>query len=250
MTIENPFFSVAEDSYLDWKELDFSVNDPEPDLILALQPIASGFPLGGVRVFRSSQETIRLPQALLGANFSLIGTKADDSKAYIALGLDLNNDVEVTVTAVDETGGDDGGGGEGQAHIAGTVQIDGTPAARDVVVIKDDPSGRKVVAVGQSGANGAFDISYNGWGGPVIALALDHYGNDFQASAALNAGAIVHPSIPNGYVYEVTVAGTTGTEEPAWSTGASVQSGSVTFDPRPYYRPVASGPLQGEELEP
>ncbi|MEE3389350.1 MAG: hypothetical protein VX256_14435 [Pseudomonadota bacterium] len=250
MAIENPFFVVAYESSLGWVDLDLNIDDPSPDPVLAMQPVSEGYPIAGVRIFRSAQETLRLPREILGSVVSLVGTKTDQSKAYIALGVDLNNDVEITITAVDETGGENGGGGEGQAHIAGTVQIDGTPAARDVVVIKDDPTGRKVVAVGQSSGDGTFDISYTGWGGPVIALALDHYGNDFQTSAALNAGAIVHPSIPNGFVYEVTVAGTTGTEEPAWSTGASVQSGSVTFDPRPYYRPVASGPLQGEELEP
>jgi len=249
MAIENPFFVVAYESSLGWVDLDLNINDTDPDPVLAMQPVAEGQPIAGVRIFRSAQETLRLPREILGSIVSLVGTKTDQSKAYIALAIDLNNDVEITITAVDETGGD-GGGGEGQAHIAGTVQIDGTPVARDVVVIKDDPSDRKVVAVGQSAANGAFDITYTGWDGPVIALALDHYGNDFQASTALNAGAVVHPSIPNGYVYEVTVAGTTGAEEPAWSTGTSVQSGGVTFSPRPYYRPVASGPLQGEEVEP
>lgn len=133
-----------------------------------------------------------------------------------------------------------------QARIAGTVMIDGVPAARDVIVISDDPAGRQVVGEGASESDGTFDITYEGWAGSVIALALDQYGDAFAAETALSQGEIIHPNTPNGYVYEVTTAGTTGTEEPTWSTSASVTSGSVTFNPRPYYRPVASGPLQGE----
>jgi len=132
-----------------------------------------------------------------------------------------------------------------QARVAGTVKIDGVAAARDVIVIKDDPAGRQVVAEGQSAGDGTFDITYNDWAGAVIALALDEYGDDFAPETALNAGQVVHPSTPNGYVYKVTAAGTTGTEEPTWSTGGSVTSGSVTFNALPYYRPVASGPLKG-----
>lgn len=133
-------------------------------------------------------------------------------------------------------------------RIAGTVQIDGAPASREVIVISDDPSGRQVLAEGLSESDGTFDISYEGWAGNVIALALDSYGDAFGASTALNQGDIIHPTTPNGYVYEVTIAGTTGTEEPTWSTSAIVTSGGVTFNPVPFYRPVASGPLQGEEV--
>jgi len=132
-----------------------------------------------------------------------------------------------------------------QARVAGTVKIDGVAAARDVIVIKDDPAGRAVVAVGQSAGDGTFDITYNDWAGAVIALALDEYGDEFSTETALNMGQVVHPITPNGYVYKVTDAGTTGTEEPTWPTTGSVQSGGVTFAAQPYYRPVASGPLQG-----
>lgn len=132
-----------------------------------------------------------------------------------------------------------------QARVAGTVKIDGVAAARDVIVIKDDPAGRQVVADGQSASDGTFDITYNDWAGSVVVLALDEYGDEFAAEAALSVGHVVHPATPNGYVYKVTAAGTTGAEEPAWSTSGSVISGSVTFNALPYYRPVASGPLQG-----
>lgn len=147
------------------------------------------------------------------------------------------------------SGGGGGDPGTGQlAHIAGTVSIDGTGKEREVIVISDDPAGRQVLGEGMSASDGTFDIQYEDWGGAVIALALDNYGGDWTAETALATGTIIHPTVPNGYVYEVTSAGTTGTEEPTWSISSAVNDGSVTYSPKPFYRPIASGPLQGETL--
>ena len=40
----------------------------------------------------------------------------------------------------------------------------------------------------------------------------------WTATATLSLGDIIAPTIPNGFVYEVTVAGTTGATEPTWLT--------------------------------
>lgn len=235
-------------SYLEWAELSLSVNDADLDPVIQIQPFGEGAPRGGLRIIASDANTMRLPRAILGSIVSLIGAKTDESKAYIALAVDLNNDVEITITAVDETGGAGGGGTGDQAHIAGIVTIDEVAVSRQIVIVDDDPAGRKVVGTGQSATDGTFDIAYDDTGFSVIALALDEYGAEFATETALNQGAIIHPTTPNGYVYEVSVAGTTDTTEPTWSTSTSVQSGDVTFTPRPYYRPIASGPLQGEPV--
>lgn len=247
MAISIPHYSYLLQSQLGWKEFDLTIADDSPDESILLRTFGEGLPLSGIRTVSGSATVLRIPLTLVPTFFSLVSVKADGSKAYIALNIDAANDIAVTITAVDETGGDNGGGGDSY-HIAGTVQIDGVAVARDIVVIKDDPAGREVVAVGQSAGDGTFDISYSGWNGAVIALALDRYGQAFEVETALNAGTIIHPTIPNGYVYEVTVAGTTGITEPAWPTSGSVQSGSVTLNAVPYYRPVASGPITGEEV--
>lgn len=132
------------------------------------------------------------------------------------------------------------------AHIAGTVAIDGTPTSRNIIVIKNDPSGYAVVGSGASESDGTFDIEYGDWDGAVIVLAIDNYGIDFSISAPLNVGAVVHPTTPNGYVYYVTISGTTGSTEPSWSIDGVVVSGGVTLAPQPYYRPIASGPINGD----
>lgn len=174
-----------------------------------------------------------------------------DTNLYMALNTTLT-DAAPLLEFQSATGGDIGGGDGGtetQARIAGTVTIDGTPAARDVVVISDNAGSRQVVGEGSSDATGAFDIEYTGWPGHVVALAIDEYGRDWEPEVALNQGTVVHPSTPNGYTYEVTSVGTTGTTEPTWATSGSVNDGSVTYQARPFYRPIASGPLQGEVLQ-
>jgi hypothetical protein len=134
------------------------------------------------------------------------------------------------------------------SRIAGTVQIDGAVAERDVVVIGDSTEGWKVLAEGSSNSAGAFDIDFYGYGGKVVAIAMDKYGDEFEPLRFFNQGDRVHPSSPNGYVFDVTDAGITGDMEPVWNTDGSTYSGSVTFTATPFYRPVASGPLQPEQL--
>lgn len=134
------------------------------------------------------------------------------------------------------------------SRIAGSIKISGAPVSRRIIVIRDVAGNCDVLAEGVSESDGSFDISYAGWGGRVIAMAVDNYGDDFSASRELSVGDVVHPTIPNGYIYNVTVAGITGASEPVWATDSSITSGSVTLVPAPYYRPLASGPLQGEVI--
>lgn len=240
---------VVFSSQLDWVDLPIVTYDNSPESIALLQVYSEGKPLNIIMVIGTAKN-IRIPRRIYPSFITFLGQKLDESAAYLALNVDLFAAVVFNLYAVTESGGSSGGG-EGQARIAGTVTIDGVPAVRDVIVISDDAAnGRKVVGTGASDGTGAFDITYSDWDGAVIALALDHYGAAFTPSAPINLGTVVHPTLPNGYVYEVTEAGTTGATEPTWTTGSSVVSGSVTFNPRAYYRPVASGPLQGEIITP
>lgn len=136
-------------------------------------------------------------------------------------------------------------------RIAGDVTLNQSQGvARDVLVISNDAGSRSVVGEGQSGADGALDITYTSATASVIALALDDYGVAWQPETAYAVGAVLHPATPNGYVYAVTVAGTTAAQAPEWPTSGSVTNGSVTLEARPYYRPVASGPLEGQLVDP
>lgn len=173
---------------------------------------------------------------------------SDEARTNLTTGPIVPNELEPLVFNPVAGGAVDPGTGL-LAHISGTVNIDGNPAARQVIVISDDPNGRTVLGEGLSAADGTFDIEYSDWGGAVIALAIDVYGGDWSSETPLASGTIIHPTAPNGYVYEVTSGGTTGTTEPTWSTTDPVNDGSVTYSPKAFYRPIASGPLQGEILQ-
>lgn len=191
---------------------------------------------------------IRLPYES-GQPVEFFAFDTDESKTNLTTGPVVPSELEPLVFNP-VAGGDGGNPGTGLiAHIAGTVSIDSEGYARDVVVISDDPAGRKVLGEGVSANDGSFDIQYEDWGGAVIALAIDKYGADWEAENAIAVGTFVHPSTPNGYVYEATNGGTTGTTEPTWSINGSVNDGSVIWNPKPFYRPIASGPIQGEVLQ-
>ncbi len=245
MTTQYIFEQIIETPSIQWVDYAFTVVDDTPDDVIPLRAWINNKPSFAAGV-KSGASVLRLAPAYLPQVITFMAIKGDGQKVYFSRDIDLLNDVAITIYAIDETGAGPGGGG-GQAHIAGTVTIDGTAAARDVIIISDDKAnGRTVLAEGTSAGDGSFDINYTDWGGAVIALSIDEYGISFPAETALNSGEVVHPTTPNGYVYTVSQAGTTGTSEPAWPTSGTVQSGSATFTARRYYRPIASGPLNGE----
>lgn len=49
--------------------------------------------------------------------------------------------------------------------------------------------------------------------------------NAWTASTAYTTSSWVRPTTPNGFVYECTVAGTSGGSEPSWGTTPGVESG-------------------------
>lgn len=247
MTLTVTRTDIIHNTQLDWVELPVTVYDSGPDPLSVMQLYSAGLQLNGQMIIDTAG-TVKIPRKMYPSFISFIGQKRNESKAYIALNVDLFGAVVFNLYAVDETGGG-GGTPDDDYRVAGTVQINGVAAQRDLVIISDNPSGREVVGAGESASDGTFDLTYTGWDGSVIVVALDEYGSDFPASAPLNASTVIHPTTPNGYVYVVTEAGTTGAIEPTWSTVGSVVSGSVTFAPRAYYRPVASGPLQGELVD-
>lgn len=246
MTLSVTYSPLLFTTQLNYTELPVTMYDATPDAYIDLQVYSQGLQLHHKMICKTDG-VFKICRSIFPAFVSFIGQKRDESAAYIALNVDLLNAAVFNLYAVIESSG--GGGSGDEYRVAGTVQINGVAAQRDLLIISDDPSGRAIVGEGASAGDGTFDLSYNDWSGAVIVVALDVYGIAFMAEEPINAGAVIHPTTPNGYVYVVTEAGTTGVTEPTWSTSGSVVSGSVTFAPRAYYRPVASGPLQGELVE-
>lgn len=247
MTLSVTYTNTIFKTQLDFVELPVAVYDATPDPLPVMQIYSAGFQLNSHMIV-DIDGSIKIARKMFPSFISFMGQKLNETKAYIALNVDLFGAVVFNLYAVDESGSS-GGGSDDDYRVAGIVKVSKVASQRDLIIISDNPSGREIVGEGVSAGDGTFDLTYSGWSGAVIVVALDDYGLGFTASTPLNAGTVIHPTTANGYVYVVTEAGTTGITEPAWSTSGSVISGSVTFAPRPYYRPAASGPLQGELVE-
>jgi hypothetical protein len=65
-------------------------------------------------------------------------------------------------------------------------------------------------------------------------LSVGLKGSVWTVTTALALGVFIRPVVPNGFIYEVTTAGTTGGSEPTWPliSGNTVVNGSVTFTTR------------------
>lgn len=148
-------------------------------------------------------------------------------------------------------------------QVTGTVRVDGQPVQRLVRAFEYQSSEFKIEGRDLSTAkplgeavsdpnDGAYQIVIeSGFTGDVFVVAFDDYGQPFQPDAAVAIGDRIHPTAPNGLVYDCVADGTLPGSEPAeWpeDTDADALIGSAAFRPTPYYRPRVHGPLTPEPV--
>ncbi|MCL1485186.1 hypothetical protein MIH18_23820 (plasmid) [Marinobacter sp. M3C] len=150
------------------------------------------------------------------------------------------------------------------SKVSGTVQIDGTPAKRTVRAFGYDPTTHDLNAttvnlsksLGHSTsdpATGDYTIDLlAGYGREIFVVAFDDYGAPFTPEATLAAGDRIHPTTPNGHVWETTGAGALPVDEPTWvvDTETSQLYGTASMIARPFYRPMVHGPIMPEVTTP
>lgn len=146
---------------------------------------------------------------------------------------------------------------ETNTKVGGVITVQGAPARRTVRAFAYDAVTHTVngssinesITLGSAVSDestGAYEIELNaGFEGDVFVVAFDDYGIEFAADLAVLIGDRIHPTIPNGYVYEVTVGGTLASSEPVWSTNTEATQvvGSASVKPVMFYRPVVHGPI-------
>ena len=149
------------------------------------------------------------------------------------------------------------------SKVSGIVQIDGTPAQRTVRAFGYNATGHAIdgetvsqsKSLGQSTSDpetGEYTVDLlTGYGGEIFVVAFDDYGDAFTAEQAMAVGDRIHPTTPNGHVWETTGAGTLPVEEPAWvvDTETSQLYGTASMIARPFYRPMVHGPVTPEVVE-
>lgn len=132
-------------------------------------------------------------------------------------------------------------------RILGTARIDGSPAQREIVVVSALSDGAAVLATAvPSATTGAFDISWNTYTGPVLAMLLDALGEVWIPDAQFAEGAIIYPPVWNGWQYECINPGVGPTDEPTWWAGEGVTAiiGTATFKARQYIPAQVHGLIQ------
>ena len=132
-------------------------------------------------------------------------------------------------------------------RIRGSVRIDGSPAQREVVVVSAQTEGAAVLATAiPLSSSGAFDVSWNNYTGPVLAMMLDDLGKAWAPDTLYQQGAVIYPRAWNGWQYECISGGAGPTDEPTWWAGEGVTAiiGTATFQARQYIPAQVHGLIQ------
>ncbi|MFP3979174.1 hypothetical protein [Marinobacter sp. KMM 10035] len=146
------------------------------------------------------------------------------------------------------------------SKVAGIVQINGAPAQRKVRAFgygetlhqiggADVTLSKSLGHATSDGITGEYSIDLLGaYEREVFVVAFDDYGAAFTPELVLSVGDRIHPTTPNGHVFECTGAGTLPAEEPAWvvDTETSQTYGTAAMIARPFYRPMVHGPVTPE----
>jgi hypothetical protein len=171
------------------------------------------------------------------------------------------NDLYNKATQADSQGPTAGVTGQ----ITGAVTVNGSPAVRNIIGITYEPQTvvpdggdpydqRLVVGETVSAEDGTYTLSTGDHVGETIVLALEDYGETWKPNQALEVGDRLRPTHPNqnGYVYEVTIAGTSDAQEPAWiiPTGAvtTMAVGTATVQGLPLFWSLAHAPILPEQI--
>ena len=147
-----------------------------------------------------------------------------------------------------------------QSKVSGIVQIDGTPAKRTVRAFGYSETAHTVdgdtvtlsKSLGRATSDpttGEYTIDLlKGYDSQVFVVAFDAYGDVFTPELALNVGDRIHPTTPNGHVFECTGAGTLPAAEPSWivDTETGRLYGTASMIAVPFYRPMVHGPVTPE----
>ncbi|GEM_PF-3346248 len=141
------------------------------------------------------------------------------------------------------------GSGMGALYVlSGSTTEEDNPIANRTIIANQITNGlARVVGQTISDESGNFymglDTTNNS---PVLATAYQEFGAVWQAEVNLNINDVIRPTVANGFVYRVKIAGITGAVEPNWPTinATEFTDGTVTFIADVYYQPVSHTPIE------
>ena len=125
--------------------------------------------------------------------------------------------------------------------ITGNVSILSEPVKVKLVAVSVEETPR-VVGVAESDIiTGDYSMDVAPWQDEVLIYRAADYGTAFPPDSALPVDYVIHPTVPNGFVYRVTTAGITGIVEPEWVTSGYLNSGTATLLTEILHRPIMNG---------
>lgn len=214
---------------------------------------------GNFTIAADSQTLEGYSESKIGELLEFVAFDTDEAGSiYKTVPVDPSLTTELDFQAI--VGGTSGGDSGQSSKVSGIVQIDGTPAQRTVRAFGYNPTVQELdgatVNLSKSLGHATSDPQTGeytidllaGYARQVFVVAFDDYGADFQPDMALAVGDRVHPSTPNGYVWECAGAGTLPSEEPAWiiDTETAQLYGTASMIAKPFYRPMVHGPVAPE----
>ncbi|KEQ18074.1 hypothetical protein [Endozoicomonas numazuensis] len=198
--------------------------------------------------FEDSNNPLKITTSRQSVSSELIWTNTDDTTV---IWVDTNSP---------PTSNNGGGiiipGNGNTTRIQGTVTEDDQPVARRVFAITQaqlEVDGSQEIrhavlnSVLSDSDSGSYSLDTSPYESAVFVMAVDDYGEVWQADTVYEVGDVIRPASFQGYVYLCTVAGTGSSTEPVWWFDDSIQAiGTAQFKAKPYTRPLAHGPVTPE----
>lgn len=143
--------------------------------------------------------------------------------------------------------GDNGGGTPvdpdptSKNMIRGNISKLGLPFKANVVAVSLGLTPEVLGSSESDEITGDYEVDIYPHTGDVLLYVAPDYGVDFVPSFPMAEGQIVHPTVPNKRVYVALNDGALGSTEPAWIDQGTINSGTVTLQAVPLYRPLMNG---------
>lgn len=125
--------------------------------------------------------------------------------------------------------------------ITGNVSILSEPVKAKLVAVSVEETPRVVGMTESDVITGDYSMDVAPWQDEVLIYRAADYGTAFPPDSVLPVGYVIHPTVPNGFVYRVTTAGITSSVEPEWVTSGYLNSGTATLLTEILHRPIMNG---------
>ena len=125
--------------------------------------------------------------------------------------------------------------------ITGNVKKLGLPFEANVVAVSVELEPKVLGQTVSDAITGDYAIDVYPHTSEVMVYVAPQYGKAFSPELFMSTGHVLHPPVPNKYIYVAQNDGVLSLFEPVWATSGLVISGEVTLKVEPLHRPLMNG---------